>query len=222
MGQFSVDPRADLGYKKVLSPIPKLSGGIKMQSKPIAVTATLAIAAVAHAQDWTRFTFGPVGDIITIDLFITDDNAQLQVTDAFLSGDRFSVRLVDRSGTVDEFDCSEPTTIGDEILDDYDTAFADDRWSSGEVYLSHRGPLSMEITVTASPFDEGGAAWRLIFAEPPCRVDLDGDQQLTIFDFLAFQNLFDLMDPRADFDDDGEFTIFDFLAFQNEFDAGCE
>ena len=56
-----------------------------------------------------------------------------------------------------------------------------------------------------------------------CRVDLDGDGSLTIFDFLAFQNAFDAGDlETADFDGDGELTIFDFLAFQNEFDAGCE
>ncbi|MFI4916920.1 MAG: FG-GAP-like repeat-containing protein [Phycisphaerales bacterium JB060] len=56
---------------------------------------------------------------------------------------------------------------------------------------------------------------------PPCPADLDGDGQLTIFDFLAYQNLFDAGDPIADFDGDGELTIFDFLAFQNAFDAGC-
>jgi 6-phosphogluconolactonase (cycloisomerase 2 family) len=55
-----------------------------------------------------------------------------------------------------------------------------------------------------------------------CRADLDGDGQLTIFDFLEFQNLFDAGNPAADFDGDGSLTIFDFLAFQNEFDAGCE
>jgi len=55
----------------------------------------------------------------------------------------------------------------------------------------------------------------------PCRADLDGDGELTIFDFLAFQNLFDAGDPIADFDGDGSLTIFDFLAFQNAFDAGC-
>jgi len=55
----------------------------------------------------------------------------------------------------------------------------------------------------------------------PCPADLDGDGELTIFDFLAFQNAFDAMDPVADFDGDGAFTIFDFLAFQNAFDAGC-
>jgi hypothetical protein len=58
-------------------------------------------------------------------------------------------------------------------------------------------------------------------ATTPCRADLDGDGELTLFDFLAFQNLFDAGDPIADFDGDGELTIFDFLAFQNAFDAGC-
>ncbi len=55
----------------------------------------------------------------------------------------------------------------------------------------------------------------------PCRADLDGDGELTLFDFLAFQNLFDAGDTAADFDGDGELTLFDFLAFQNAFDAGC-
>ncbi|MFI4915980.1 MAG: GC-type dockerin domain-anchored protein [Phycisphaerales bacterium JB060] len=61
----------------------------------------------------------------------------------------------------------------------------------------------------------------LRFTVVPCAADLDDDGQLTIFDFLAFQNLFDMGDPVADFDGDGELTIFDFLAFQNAFDAGC-
>jgi|GEM_PF-3212931 len=55
----------------------------------------------------------------------------------------------------------------------------------------------------------------------PCRADLDGDGELTIFDFLQFQNLFASGDPAADFDGDGRLTIFDFLAFQNEFVVGC-
>ena len=54
-----------------------------------------------------------------------------------------------------------------------------------------------------------------------CRVDLDGDGELTFFDFLEFQNLFAAGDLRADFDGDGALTFFDFLAFQNEFAAGC-
>jgi hypothetical protein len=54
-----------------------------------------------------------------------------------------------------------------------------------------------------------------------CRADFDGDGELTIFDFLAFQNAFDAGDLAADFDGDGSLNIFDFLAFQNEFAAGC-
>ncbi|MEQ8844008.1 MAG: GC-type dockerin domain-anchored protein [Phycisphaerales bacterium] len=57
--------------------------------------------------------------------------------------------------------------------------------------------------------------------ECQCPADLDGDGDLTLFDFLSFQNLFDAGDPAADFDGDGSLTLFDFLAFQNAFDAGC-
>ena len=44
---------------------------------------------------------------------------------------------------------------------------------------------------------------------------------LDVFDFLAFQNLFDSGDAAADLDGDGSLTIFDFLAFQSAFDLGC-
>ena len=54
-----------------------------------------------------------------------------------------------------------------------------------------------------------------------CRVDLDGDGELTFLDFLAFQTLFAAGDLRADFDGDGTLTFFDFLTFQVEFAAGC-
>ncbi|MFI4916103.1 MAG: GC-type dockerin domain-anchored protein [Phycisphaerales bacterium JB060] len=54
-----------------------------------------------------------------------------------------------------------------------------------------------------------------------CKADLDGDGDLTIFDFLEFQTLFDARDVRADVFYDGRFDIFDFLAFFNQFDAGC-
>ena len=54
-----------------------------------------------------------------------------------------------------------------------------------------------------------------------CAADFDGDGELTLFDFLAFQNAFDAGDASADFDGDGSLTLFDFLAFQNAFDAGC-
>ncbi|MEO1009020.1 MAG: DVUA0089 family protein [Planctomycetota bacterium] len=55
-----------------------------------------------------------------------------------------------------------------------------------------------------------------------CFVDFDRDGELTIFDFLGFQNAFDAGDLAADCDEDGELTLFDFLCFQNLFDVGCE
>ena len=54
-----------------------------------------------------------------------------------------------------------------------------------------------------------------------CIADFDGDGELTIFDFLAFQTAFDLGDSQADINGDGDLNIFDFLEFQNLFAAGC-
>ncbi|MCW5755750.1 MAG: hypothetical protein KIT54_00780 [Phycisphaeraceae bacterium] len=55
----------------------------------------------------------------------------------------------------------------------------------------------------------------------PCLVDLDGDCQATVFDFLIYFNWFGAGDVRADLDGDGQLTIFDFLAFQTAFALGC-
>ncbi|MEQ9095836.1 MAG: DUF1028 domain-containing protein [Phycisphaerales bacterium] len=96
-----------------------------------------------------------------------------------------------------------------------------------------------EVELTASTASEAGlaeititiadAGARPVTLMPPpvlevtggCYADLDGDGSLTIFDFLAFQNLFDASDPIADCDGSGSLDIFDFLCFQNAFDAGC-
>ena len=82
-----------------------------------------------------------------------------------------------------------------------------DVWALGQYYR----PAEQAIHVDA----------QRLSATSSCPADFDGDGELTIFDFLAFQNAFDAGDLRADFDSDGELTIFDFLEFQNQFDAGC-
>lgn len=69
--------------------------------------------------------------------------------------------------------------------------------------------------------DRSGVNFTLRGTIIECRADIDGDGELTIFDFLNFQNKFAAGDPLADFDGDGELTIFDFLDFQNAFAAGC-
>lgn len=84
------------------------------------------------------------------------------------------------------------------------------------------GPIEAELRVTTNDPDRGEAVVLLrARVVSDCRADLDGDGDLTIFDFLLFQNLFASGDLRADFDGDGQLTLFDFLAFQNEFAMGC-
>ncbi|MFG0285574.1 MAG: GC-type dockerin domain-anchored protein [Phycisphaerales bacterium JB039] len=68
---------------------------------------------------------------------------------------------------------------------------------------------------------QNGAAHLFDLGCTLCRVDLDGDGALTLFDFLRFFNLFAGGDLAADFDGDGQLTLSDFLTFQNEFAAGC-
>lgn len=72
------------------------------------------------------------------------------------------------------------------------------------------------------PEHEAAVEWARRMLGGGCRADLDGDGQLSFFDFLAFQTLFSAGDAAADFDRDGELTFFDFLAFQQEFAAGCD
>ena len=56
---------------------------------------------------------------------------------------------------------------------------------------------------------------------PACPADLDGDGELTVADFLVFQDLFATGQAAADFDGDGVLTFYDFLSYLNAFQAGC-
>ncbi|MGD1915287.1 MAG: GC-type dockerin domain-anchored protein, partial [Phycisphaerales bacterium] len=89
---------------------------------------------------------------------------------------------------------------------------------SGPVFRVGRGRSNHDEAIMDDinrlpPDDDGG--------KPDCRADLDLDGELTIFDFLEFQNLFGAGSTWADFDHDGELTLFDFLAYQNAFARGC-
>ena len=84
------------------------------------------------------------------------------------------------------------------------------------------GALDLELRIINNDPDRPEAVVQVTaIVTGGCAADLDGDGELSIFDFLEFQNLFATSDPAADFDGDGELTLFDFLAFQNAFDAGC-
>jgi endonuclease/exonuclease/phosphatase family metal-dependent hydrolase len=104
--------------------------------------------------------------------------------------------------------------------------FVDEAGDGGVVHhvginTSEPGPFEAEVRVLSNAPDEPVRTVRIVGEVIACPADLDGDGSLTVFDFLAFQNLFDAGDPTADFDGDGSLTLFDFLAFQNAFDAGC-
>ena len=57
--------------------------------------------------------------------------------------------------------------------------------------------------------------------DPGCYADFDGDGNLTILDFVAYQIAFTSGDPNADCDGDGDLTILDFVCFQTAFQEGC-
>jgi len=55
-----------------------------------------------------------------------------------------------------------------------------------------------------------------------CIADANGDGQVNVLDFVAFQTSFLDDELAADCDDDGSLTIADFVCFQGAFAAGCE
>ncbi|NRA56509.1 MAG: hypothetical protein HRU13_00065 [Phycisphaerales bacterium] len=123
----------------------------------------IAIDAVppAPCQDWTPFTWGTLGDVVTVPVDVTSSCRFIKVTDAFLSGDEFSVRVLDGGSEIAAFDTSPTTIDGESIGSDYDGAFDDERWSSGFVEISTPGSYTVEVTVTRDPFGGGGAAVRV-------------------------------------------------------------
>ena len=55
-----------------------------------------------------------------------------------------------------------------------------------------------------------------------CPADVNGDGNLNVLDFVAFQLLWQDQDPAADCDANGEFNVLDFVCFQQLFQAGCQ
>jgi len=66
----------------------------------------------------------------------------------------------------------------------------------------------------------GGLSWRHEGAGD-CAPDMNGDRKLDIFDFLAFQDMMMVQDPRADCDGNSAYDIFDLVCYQDMFARGC-
>ncbi|MEO1278495.1 MAG: GC-type dockerin domain-anchored protein [Planctomycetota bacterium] len=197
---------------------------------PIALATGFAVGEFSSAPaevdcgGWQTISFTGPGSPLIVPFTATEDCNRLRITDGYLAGDRFNIRILQGATVVDQFMTSEPEGLGQGIGDDFEAAFVDPNWSSASTVLDP-GNYIMQVSVLDSPFGPGDAAFSLVpngrcgFGQ--CPADFNGDGSINIFDFLEFQNSFDAQDSCADMDDDGSFTIFDFLAFQNLFDAGC-
>ena len=60
-----------------------------------------------------------------------------------------------------------------------------------------------------------------VICESSCPADFNGDGELSILDFVAFQIAFVNGEDAADFNGDGELSILDFVSFQEAFVQGC-
>jgi choice-of-anchor B domain-containing protein len=60
-----------------------------------------------------------------------------------------------------------------------------------------------------------------VIGDESCPADFNGDGNLNILDFIAFQNAFIAADPKADCDANATLDILDFICFQGVFQAGC-
>lgn len=113
---------------------------------------------------WQEFFFDDVGSSWSQTFtFTIQDDAWLQVTDAFLSGDRFAVQI----GGI-TVNTSAPASQGVAVSDDYDKAYAFSDWSSLEVQFAP-GTYAVTGRAILSPFDTGRAAVQLTsssFGEP--------------------------------------------------------
>ena len=65
----------------------------------------------------------------------------------------------------------------------------------------------------------GGAAF--VFSLGCCPADVNGDGNLNVLDFVAFQLRWVEQDPSADCDANAEFDVLDFVCFQQLFVEGC-
>jgi hypothetical protein len=143
--------------------------------KSMALATTLVAATLAGAErasaialtldgPWESFSFSGDGSVWSDNFTFTvapGESAFFQVTDAFLSGDRFEFF----ENGVSLGLTSAPATLGDQIGADPDGAFADPRWSSGQAQF-FEGSYTITGIAVNSPFGSGGAFARLVSTDP--------------------------------------------------------
>ena len=89
--------------------------------------------------------------------------------------------------------------------------------------VSFLQPVSNQLLVGGlfGSADGEGTAFVAWLACPECRADFNRDEQVEIFDYIDFIELFAQGDVRADFNNDESLDLFDYLDFIESFARGC-
>lgn len=74
-------------------------------------------------------------------------------------------------------------------------------------------PTAVNAVITGTQNDDCGGGG--------CYADCNGDEQLSILDFVCFQESFQAGESYSDCNGDDQHSILDFVCFQEEFQAGC-
>ena len=141
-----------------MKPLRILAASCALSLGVMAVPAS-AVTLIEDAG-WVQFQFDDVGSSWDTEFdFTVTTLAELQVTDAFNSGDQFEVFI----NTVSQGLTSTPVE-GFTIGNDFTAAFSDPNFSSASYLL---GPGSYTVTglTTLSPFGAGGAGIQLLSAQ---------------------------------------------------------
>lgn len=141
------------------------AGGLVAWTAPVIATAHSPVAAAAGSacapkitRQWNPFDVGPVGTVVVSrTLGFGKGGGFLDVTDAYLTGDVFTVAVDGTSCG----DTSPAPNLGAGVwTDDPDVAFADPRWSSRRFWIAP-DVHSFTITVAVNPWGSGGGFWRI-------------------------------------------------------------
>ena len=100
-------------------------------------------------------------------------------------------------------------------IDGTETTFLDDS-------LASLGLVEGEYTWTWDTADGAGDSFTVVVVPATCGADVNGDGELNVLDFVAFQQLWQDGDPGADCDANGVFNVLDFVCFQQRFQIGCQ
>ncbi len=174
-------------------------------------------------EGWSALLLPSPSTVLNIPITVTDSCTLLRITDDALAGDRFRVRIRQGSRLVRSFETSVPAG-GDSGFAGFEFAYSDPRWSSGATvldpgnYIMQVSLLDGPFSSASAGYSFAEAAPSGFGLS---QAGISGDGTSDNNDCLEFRHALNAEEPCADLDEDGLYTIFDFLAFQNIFDAGC-